>query len=474
MNKTTDTSGLLRVGAFRVLCLLLVVAVSGCKQKVEEADSEEQSKAVAAQPVKTIFDMEEFSIFDCEEPLKTRLQMGQPTSECGDQPSDKVKAYPVFKSAKPIYGTVRFGMNLFDYASGIEFCFAIDESGGTGTVYDSFHFDVNHDFDLTNDPVSALMKDPPSGARVNEGRRQDTFFEQLQVALDYGPDKGKWQQTVMPRLMRFDERKYVYFIVPTARRGKIVLGSQEADAVLAQSPVITGRYDQPMTGVFLGEKSESLPFLGCWHCVDGTFYILSPTPTGDKVTVRPYDGAFGVFDVGPGDRDADVAKLELGWLQSRDTIIDIDKCPKTGGKPKVPVGDYRPFRLAIRFGQLRVGLAANISQPGKEPAKPPVFGIKIREGQPFVLDFSGKPEVVFKSPAANQRFKLGEELKAEAIIYDPVMDTLIAALEDTTKKEGSINLPDGTKYERYQSLDPTIEITNSSGDRVAQGKMPFG
>ena len=55
------------------------------------------------------------------------------------------------------------------------------------------------------------------------------------------------------------------------------------------------------------------------------------------------------------------------------------------------------------------------------------------------------------------------------------MGASIAALEDVTQKIGeSIKMPDGTEHERFQSIDPMVKITNSSGQCVAEGKMPFG
>lgn len=141
------------------------------------------------------------------------------------------------------------------------------------------------------------------------------------------------------------------------------------------------------------------------------------------------------------------------------------------------MGEYRPFRLAVDFGQLRVGLAANISAVGadEEPQeKPAIFGIKIRQDKPFVFDFPNKPIVDFKSPAVMQRFKLGEELKVKAIVYDPVMDILIAGLEDKTHKVGDPIKVGDKEYQRYESLNPVVKITNSSGECVAEGEMPFG
>ena len=473
------------VGATVALCMLLAVAVPACRQKAEEptdeqqetvVESSEQKEQVVAEPTAAVFDMEEFSVFEYEGPLTGQLWMGQYVRECGYKPSEKVKAYPAFKSDKPIYGTAKFDMSLVPYGKGIDYCFAIDECKGTDTGYDRFYFDTNHDFDLTNDAAVAPMEKLPRPlAGQNRSDGQNVFFGYLQFSIDYGPDKASWPVKIIPQLRQFAASNRVSFIVPTARRGKIKLGSKEYEAVLSQASMLTGRYDRPTVYLYLGSDMESMPLLCGWRYVDGTFYILSPTPAGDKLTVTPYTGPFGVLEVAANGADATEGKVELGWLVSKDAIIDVGKCPREDGRPKVPVGDYKPFRLAIRRGELRVGFALNTQQLDEAPAEPPVFAIRVREGRPYVFDFSGEPEVVFKSPAAGERFKAGGQLKVEAFIYDPDMDVLIAGLEDTTRKLGDpIKLPDGTDYQRYQSLDPVVKITDSAGECVAEGKMPFG
>ncbi len=427
------------------------------------------STAFAGSSGGAVFKMEEVSVFDCEGPAMSRVPLGQNVA-CEDKPSDKVKAYPAFKSQNPAYGSITFTSDLTSLASGPEYCFAIDESGGTGAGYDRFYFDVNHDFDLTNDAALGRMVNPPADPESGRGQ-ENIVFDYVQVDLGALSGEGRRLQKIMPRLTQFSQYKYLSFIVPTARRGKIEIGGKEFEAVLAQSPFVTGRYDLPATGLHLDGATEPLSFLSYWRRIDGTFYILSATPAGDELTVRAYDGAFGSLEAGPGRRNIETS-LERGYILNRDVMLDLGKCEKIDGKVQVPVGDYMPLQLQARLGQLRVGLRADLSSP-REEGKAPVLGIQIRQDKPFVLDFSTEPQVVFRNPAPKQRIKLGEQLKAEAVVRDSVLDVLIAGLEDTTKKERTIETPDGP-YDIYQSLDPTVRITNSSGECVAEGPMPFG
>ncbi|MBN1362784.1 MAG: hypothetical protein JW993_19455 [Sedimentisphaerales bacterium] len=397
-----------------------------------------------------------------------QLMSGQPTTECGRTPIEGV-TYPAFKSDEPIYGAVTFAMSLFDPQAGLRYNFALDRSAGTD--YDRLYFDVNRDGDLTNDPFLGRADGTSDGMQNRSG---DILFENIQIEMDYGPGQGTFTQTVMPRLRGMGETTYMFFAAPTARKGKIMLGSREVELVLGQAHTIAGRYDTPMTGTFLNGTTESLPLAGYWRSVKGTFYRLSATPAGDKVTVAPYAGPFGVLETGAGGRDMAAPTLEFGWVYSRDALIDVDECPHKDGKLSLPVGDYRPFRMAVRYDQRRIGLGVDTAQLGKPDATPISFFITIREDTPFVLDFSAKPEVVFKSPTGGQRVKTGQTLKVEAMLCDLANGMMISALEDTTKKTGSANLPSGREMDMFESVAPTIKITNASGKTVAEGPMPFG
>jgi hypothetical protein len=411
--------------------------------------------------------LEEIPVSECPETIRSQLQSGQATTECGGNPSDTV-TYPVFKSSKPVYGVVPFGMSLFDPQAGRRYHFALDESAGAG--YDRLYFDANGDRDLTNDPAVGLAKDSPTDTQDPSG---SVVFENVQVTFDYGPGAGTFTQTVIPRLRRSGENIRMYFAASTARKGKIVLDSEELELVLGQIVSVSGRYDGPMTGAFLVGKDNSLPVIAYWRHVDGTFYRLSPTPAGDKVAVIPYSGPFGVLEAGVGNQDM-TPTIEFGWLFGKDSLIDMSLCRRAGGKIHLPVGDYRPFRLAVRCGQRRIGMAMDTSQLGQENAAPAVFPIAIRSDKPYVPDFSEKPNVVFKTPAAGDRVRAGQTLSVQAILCDVRTNTMISAIEDTTKKTGSDKLPSGGEVDMFESVAPMVRITNSSGRVVAEGAMPFG
>jgi hypothetical protein len=424
------------------------------------------------------FPLKEISVFGYEGPIKDRLKWGQQADECGENPNEKVKTYPQLTSQRPLYGSVTFDKHFLRPESGILYCFVLDESAGTGSGYDRFYFDANRDLDLTNDGVLKRMPELPAGAELQVHAQADVFFEQLDLILDHGPDEGTRRLEVIPRFTAYEDGPTNFlFLVPTARTGKISIGPKEAEVVLAQTYFAAGRFDRPTTALFLIGQEEPLGFLSLMRCEQGRFYSLSATPSGDKLTVTPYDGPLGTFDVGGG-RDETDADLELGWLHTENAFFDLGTCPHEGRKIRLPAGDYRPFRLAINLGKLRVGVAAKISAPGacgENAGRPPVFGIKVREDKPFLFELPKSIAAEFVKPAVGQPFRAGDEIKVEVSIKDPVMDILIAGLEDTTQKVGeSIKLPNGTEYQQYLRLDPTVKIVSSSGECVAQDKLPFG
>jgi hypothetical protein len=156
------------------------------------------------------------------------------------------------------------------------------------------------------------------------------------------------------------------------------------------------------------------------------------------------------------------------------------------GSPKpapfclLPVGDYLPNYLTIQFGDLRLAVSQNYHSDGKQrdrKGRPAVYGIRVRKDKPFALDFSNPPDVMFASPSRAQRFKPGDTVEVKAILVDPVLDIMIRGLDDTTRQKTKED--DGAngktvKYRQPFSLDPTVTITRTNGDKVADGVMPFG
>jgi hypothetical protein len=283
------------------------------------------------------------------------------------------------------------------------------------------------------------------------------------------------------------------FVATVAREGRIRIGKQEYDATLAQPHLVSGRFDRPYTSLFLKpvDPKEALHeegfaggMLAGTHWRDGRLYTTSATPLGDKLSVRPYGGDFGVLTIGAGSRHINTMGLH-GSVESETLTIALTPDGSTRNqrqentKYKVPVGDYYPLYLSIDYGRVSLQVSDNYHADGLPRSwdRPRNCFIKIRQERPFVLDFSHKPAVVFASPAKDATFKPGDEVSVKAVLVDPACDIMIRGLADTSrKKKETYKTSDGKEqsYEQPLSLDPIVTITDAAGKNVAQGPMPFG
>ena len=434
------------------------------------------------------FPLKEISPFDTRE-----LTRGQ-TAMCQKEPFPEVKKYPRFSSGKPLYGKVNFDGTPYDPASGIAYCFALDESQGTDKGYDRLYFDLNRNLDLTDDKPLAIMKDSPLKPDAAMRNMKATVFEYIDVPFDYGEPYGIRPFRLLPQLLQNTQAglSALSLIATAARKGKIKIGGRESDFTMGQAGLISGRYDRPFTYVQLSGSdytSYEMQYLKAMRFVAGKWYSLSTTAIGDMLFVTPYEGELGVFEIGAGGRNVKGLSMQ-GALESLKAFVPVGgprgaSAPdprKSAGPPAqvtIPVGDYLPGFLHVTFGRLRIFLSQNYHSDGvarDRQVRPPVYGIHIRKDKPFVLDFSNKPEVLFVSPAKSTRAKRGGTVEIKAVLTDPVLDVMIRDIKDSSRKEKK-EYRVGDKTETFDvdvTLDPTVAIKDSSGAVVAEGKMPFG
>jgi len=297
----------------------------------------------------------------------------------------------------------------------------------------------------------------------------------------------------MPRLMisvyEKEEYKQMSFVRSHLYAGDIKIGGGRYAAWLGNNYAIFGRLDNPDTVLMLSPKDHSGSQMRWWggdslraaHKVNGNFYTFSASPTGDQLTVHPYRGDLGTFEIGPGGRELKEMTV-TGSLEGEERAVAVggevvDGSPKPARSCPLPVGDYRPNYITIQYGRLQIAASHNYHADGKPRGgseRPPVYGIAIRKDKPFVLDFSDKPDVMFAAPAKDQRVKLGESLEVKAVLVDPKLDMMIRGLDDTTRKQKTTADGSPLPYARDLSLDPQVIITRANGEKVAEGVMPFG
>jgi len=339
--------------------------------------------------------------------------------------------------------------------------------------------------------VLTRQNDHPKGLGQYSETKEEACFETVGIPLAFGTD-GVRPLEALPRLIIYDnDYKSFALITTTARRGQITVADQGFDVLLGHNYAMAGWFDRPGTALHLMPKRARRGFswwggdeLTATHKIGGTFYRFAATPAGDKLTVRPYAGPLGTFEIGAGGRQIDKAEIR-GSLRSEDTAVAVggeidDGWPGSAQSCRVPVGDYLPTYLTATYGRLRITISDNYHSDGVPRDtlnRPKTYGIKIREDKPYTFDFSHTPSVLFASPATSLRVKVGEEVMVKAVLIDPVLDFMIRDLVDTTRKqkrELSVGNNQTQTVEEDLSLDPNVVITRADGEKVAQGVMPFG
>ena len=464
----------IRSGGWKLWLFLCVLAVPGVAGSAFAAAEDGKGE---------VFKLREVSVFEQSEDSFLRGQ----TAQNQDKPFAEVKNYPAFVSKKPVYGSVRFAADYGQTNGGLLFYFAMDESKGTGKGYDRLYFDLNRDLDLRNDPVVKPQGHPPDRASLRYGGiKQQVIFDLLSINFDFGP-AGAQPVQIMPRLTvtLYDKEEYkqVTFVRTRLYEGEIKLGGERYQARLGDDYLIRGRLDQPGTALVLTPNAGGSRMywwgadrLMAAHKARGRFFMCSANPTGEQLTVRPYPGDLGTFEIGPGGRA--ITNLTVaGSLEAKELAVPVGGdleggSPKPAPRCELPVGDYLPNYITVQFGRLRIEISQNYHSDGKprdRGGRDRVYGMTVRKGQPYVLDFSNKPDVMFASPARGQRFKPGDSIEVKAVLVDPKLDFMIRGLEDATREKAS---PESRG--RYLALDPKVLITRANGEKVAEGVMPFG
>ena len=263
---------------------------------------------------------------------------------------------------------------------------------------------------------------------------------------------------------------------------------KQGQITLANRPfkVLFGERPEREFFLFDIEKGFGPYWWGSWslhsyHMIDDKFFEFMLIEEGTKIAARPYEGQLGLLRVGKGNRQLEKAQFRGSMKQEGAVAVPLgtikEHWPEAVTECKIPVGDYTPYIMTVTYDNLSITVSNNYhtnAQGQSEREKQTVYGISIRKDQPYVLDFSREPAVVFDEPSKDKTtFKRGEEIKFAAVLVDPDLDIMIRRLNDTSaqvEKESS----SGRKYTRPKSLDPKVVITWADGEIVAEGVMPFG
>ncbi len=420
------------------------------------------------------FGLTEISAFDVPAPIWYHFTSGQYV-KCGAEPNERVKRCPSFASSQPLFGSLVVGAQPSQRDSGLCYPFAVDESAGTGRGYDRLYFDSNRNGDLTDDGCKAPRRDIPKMDRFESpSLKANVCFDFLRIGLT--PDGPERRLEVMPRLIVYKDdpgSRYMFFITTKAHEGLIQVGNEKFMAFLGHYGDIAGWFDRPETALHILPADNPARGRPAWrggmqlsstHRRGGVYYRFGATPSGDQLFVRPYRGPLGTFEIVSGGRQVGDAAV-AGSLGSRDTTIalsaELTVLPIQPVRScRLPVGDYYPESLTVTYGRLDFLVLRNVHADGQPRAyarsQPQVFPITIREDKPFVLDFSGQPQVLFALPVKDHRVCLGDELTVKAVLTDPALGLMFRSIT------------------RGKQLNPKVAIKRANRKTIAEGSMPFG
>ncbi|NQV32038.1 MAG: hypothetical protein HQ515_05050 [Phycisphaeraceae bacterium] len=412
---------------------------------------------------------------------------------CQKEPFAQMQSYPTFVSDAPLYGSIHVGGIYAEKTSGVVYHFAIDESKGTDTGYDCLYMDQNKDRNLANDRPVAANAEAPAGTRLNYAWiKEQVCFKPVSLMMPLGTGTVEKPLEIMPRLMIAEEdNATMSFVTTQAHKADIDIAGERFTALLGHNSRISGWFDQAQTTLHLipsgrrqGPSWWGSDQLGALHQIKGVYYQFSASPAGDRLTAKPYQGDWGLLEVGDGGRQIKDLGLR-GSVMSRQVTAPVGKManrdwPQKARSCRLPVGAYAPSMVTVTLGRLDIQMSYNYHSDGIPRGRGDrslVYPFKISGDKPFVMDFSNPPAVLFASPKQAERFKPGDEILVKAVLIDPQWDTMIRGLTDTTRKQDKeFKTPDGSteRYKQDLSLDPTVTITRANGQQVAEGLLPFG
>ena len=478
MNRATADRNRRAAGHLLLWVLLVVLAGGGLPRDVR--GGAEQSQSPAAPPNEIAVVLKEIPVWEvASERVRDSFLRGQYTVVQKEKPPQG--KYPAFQSDTPLFGNIQFSAGSWRCS----FRFALDKSQAAGG-YDLLYFDDNGDSDLTNDRPRRPGPQSERLARRSSGVTE-TYFEPVAVAFDFGA-AGRQTLELLPFLQIYEgDTPQFSFIAARVHTGEFRIADTSYQAFLGYRFSIRGPLDQPSTTLILAPTGGEPALwwggdqLNSTHLLGNRYYRFSSTPAGDKLSVCPYEGPFGILEVGAGGRNIEKVVMR-GSLRSKDSAVAIgealkDGWPQSARQCRIPVGDYYPALVYVDLGNLRIMASNNYhtNAQGQRSRSGPVHGIAIRADKPYILDFSNKPTVVFTEPAARRQIARGNEVTVKAVLVDPVLDIMIRRLNVTART------PPGTSAGGQEqatgqpvSLDPKVVVSRANGEIVAEGVMPFG
>jgi len=418
------------------LCCLLCASCATTRQPVPAAQSAGQTVALA---------------YKFGEDLDKEFgYLGSTYIEPSSRPGKKLTAEPVYRSKRPLYGTVKLGTDK----DGV-YTLVIDESKGTGTGYDTMYVDANGNRDLTDDPKLT--------AAPRENENDNRFvFPVVELAVRYGdatypyhmkPVVDSYGSTSMSlssagcctgditlgtktyKVAVFDDTGNGLFNDPY-----VAPKNMGGDQVYGQGDVLV--IDLNGDGKF--EKSYSdtpeLHHAGKYLSFGNTCYEISISPNGRNLTLKETGAKSGYITTGSA-----TASVEL--------LGDQGALKLHGKKTVVPEGKYQFYACRLE-GKDDKGKVWRI------------IGNGLRRQPAVNVEAKKKTKLAFGPP-----------LTAEVSINKREDGAYVVALSikgqgGEAYSAGNFELVDKDKTDRPPA--PKVKIVDKDGITVAQGNFEYG
>jgi hypothetical protein len=372
-----------------------------------------------------------------------------------DSPREVLAKEPEYKSDKPVYLTLELGNAKDRFVTGV-----LDESGGTGTGYETLILDANHNHDLTDDtpmkaspgkqrnPRELMLRFGPLPVTV---RYHDGTERALKVSLSlrgYRYSRGEEQISwgVGYQVAQHIEgeadfggkkvRLAIYDAVPEGTR------SENGNGCFDDYGMDRLRVDLNGDGA-LDEETEDFPLSKVFP-YDGKLWNIEVDSFGKQITVRPSQLPTGRVALksafSPGSR-IESGHLEFSSHQGCAFSYDLG----------------RPGALLVPAGRYRLGNGSLTLKDAKETEWEVAFAL---------------PKALSVAAGQSVSLAVGQPVKLQPVVEGrPVPGGQVSVSHKLTGAGGevysSVSPANGRK-------PPVVTIADAEGVRVGGGPMTYG
>ncbi len=256
-----------------------------------------------------------------------------------DQPQEKLKAVPKFKSSRPVWYAAQFG----DSPDNI-FSLVIDESRGTGSGYDVLYVDSNNDNWID-------AKKERQSFQLGTTSKAIPIYAEFAIATGGKTASHFFHFTAFPYSDDEHPKKEIHANLRNGSilTGKAVFGGERRAITLADLDS-NGRFNDPEQALFKGdrffvdlrqggarrENLQSYPY-GQYTQVAGRWYSVAASPDGSEIEISPASPPFGTVQA--------PSQIVRATLRSPRQTMALSF---SNGQDRAIVGTYRVQSLTLR------------------------------------------------------------------------------------------------------------------------------